>query len=125
MTDRPTEDEFLKRMDMNIRNIHDKNQMKKELMDNWLHAYDPTQKQVDALWNATQRRPEYEPVELRSGRAKKWTQTPTGKRIPRLASVGIRRKTFYTRGRRQTRYIVPGRAGLFGLSTARQIFGQL
>lgn len=92
---------------------------------NWKHAYAPTNKQVDALMNAhNQRIDEQRPIRYKP-RQKRYWKSLGGKEFPALASAGIVRKTYLTGGTRTTRYIIPGRAGLFGLSRARQIFGQL
>ena len=125
MTDRKEEDDFLDRMDIDIGEVHDKDELMKEMMKNWEHAYRPTDKQVDALWNSVKRNPEFTTVKVKAKRTKLLTRTPSGRYIPRLASAGIKRKTYVRSGVRITRYIVPGRAGLFNLSSARQIFGQL
>ena len=125
MTDRKEEDDFLDRFDIDIGEIHDIDDMRKAMLKNWEHAYSPTDKQVGALMNAVKRNPDYTPIKPTAKRTKLFTRTPLGRVIPRLASVGIKRKTYIRSGQRVTRYIVPGRAGLFGLKSARQIFGQL
>lgn len=119
------EEDFLDRLDVDITDIGDEMDMEKAMLANWEHAYNPTSKQVDALLGAVRKRQadRLPPPIQKPG--KLWTKTPKGRLIPRLASAGIRRKTYTRAGRRLTRYIVPGRSGLFGLARARQIFGQL
>ena len=125
MTDEKQEDAFLDRLDIDITDVKDELDMEKAMLRNWEHAYNPTTKQVEAIFHATQRKQAIQTESVLESKGKKWTRTPLGRLIPRLASMGIKRKTYVTRGRRTTRYIIPGRAGLFGLSRARQIFGQL
>ena len=100
-------------------------EMERAMRKNWKHAYSPTDKQVDALMRAhNQRIDEQRPIRYKP-RIKRYWKSLGGKEFPALASAGIVRKTYRTRGTRTTRYIVPGRAGLFSLGSARKLFAQL
>ena len=97
-------------------------EMEQEIRKNWQHAYSPTDKQVSGLLDAyNQRVREAAPIRYKP-RRKEYYQIFGGKRLPKLASAGIVRKTYRTRGTRTTRYIVPGRSGLFSLASARKLF---
>lgn len=100
-------------------------EMYAEIQKNWKHAYAPTDKQVSALMDAYNQRVAEKPPIRYKPRIKRYWKSWKGKEYPALASAGIIRKTYATRGTRTTRYIVPGRAGLFGLAKARQLFAQI
>lgn len=119
------EEDFLDRLDIDVADYEDELEFEKAMLKNWEHAYNPTSKQVSALFPVMRERAARAHAPPAKSKGKLWTKTPKGRLIPRLASAGIRRKTFTQRGRNITRYFVPGRAGLFGLTRAREIFGQI
>lgn len=117
--------DMLDRFDIPLHSVKDRKELKAAIEARWAHRHAPTDLQIDALAGAYEKRerlfpPPPPPPESRP--EKLYTTTRAGTQIPRLASIGIKRITFETRYGRQTRYVIPGRKGLFGLESAREIF---
>ena len=113
---------MLKRFRIGKGQVADQNDLRQAMLKNWDHKYSPTNRQVEAMFDQLKldkALKEVEPVKP----TQYYQTTRSGRQIPRLASKGIRRITYQTRGGgRQTRYIVPGRRGFYSLGRAREIF---
>lgn len=117
--------DMLDRMDITDPRKLDYLEMERLMRRNWQHAYTPTDKQVQSMLDTHNARI---PADFGGGllpSGKQYVRLSSGRMLPKLASVGIVRKTYRRGGIRVTRYVVPGRAGLFGLSRARELFREL
>ena len=108
---------------MNIADTDTFDDLLDKIEANWTHKYDITGNQVGALRDDWERARDFMPTKPVDENF--YYKSKAGNYFPRLASKGIKRVTFKVAGVNRTRYVVPGRSGLFSLGSARQIFEEL
>ena len=115
--------DFLDRFDIDIDDEDTLADLIEKIEARWQHKYDMTDIQKSAIerdWQAAADIQE----QINTSRDD-YYRTSAGNYFPRLATKGIRRVTFKVAGVSRTRYVIPGRQGLFSLGSARKAFRSL